>query len=123
MWRNAMKLKHHVALMAASVALLAISIPVQASKIDDRIESSARNSYVFKNFLQTDDIKVHSLNGIVTLTGTVSGEPHKLLAREAVANLPGVKTVDNKLEVKGEHPAENSDAWLMMKVKTTLLLH
>ena len=49
-----MKLKHHVALMAASVALLAISIPVQASKIDDRIESSARNSYVFKNFLQTE---------------------------------------------------------------------
>jgi osmotically-inducible protein OsmY len=31
--------------------------------------------------------------------------------------------VADKLEVKGERPAENSDAWLMMKVKTTLLLH
>ena len=31
--------------------------------------------------------------------------------------------MDNKLEVKGEPPAENSDAWLMMKVKTTLLFH
>jgi osmotically-inducible protein OsmY len=31
--------------------------------------------------------------------------------------------VDNKLEVKGERPAENSDTWLMMKVKTTLLFH
>jgi osmotically-inducible protein OsmY len=91
--------------------------------MDDRIESSARNSYVFKAYLQTDDIKIQSVNGVVTLTGTVSEESHKLLAREAVANLPGVKSVDNKLEVKGGHPAENSDAWLMMKVKTTLLFH
>jgi osmotically-inducible protein OsmY len=34
-----------------------------------------------------------------------------------------VKSVDNKLGVKGEHPAENSDAWLITKVKTTLLFH
>jgi osmotically-inducible protein OsmY len=118
-----MKVMKRVALIAASVALLAISVPVQASTTDDRTESSARNSYVFKTFLQTDDIKIHSLNGVVTLTGTVSGEPHKLLAREAVANLSGVKSVDNRLEVKNERPAENSDAWLMMKVKATLLLH
>jgi osmotically-inducible protein OsmY len=118
-----MKVMQRVALLAASVALLAISMPVQASTMDDRIESSAKNSYVFKTFLQADDIKIQSLNGVVTLTGTVSGEPHKLLAREAVANLSGVKSVDNKLEIKGEHPGENSDAWLAMKVKATLLLH
>jgi hypothetical protein len=51
-----MKVMKRVALMAASVALLAISVPVQASTTDDRTESSARNSYVFKTFLQTDDI-------------------------------------------------------------------
>jgi len=45
------------------------------------------------------------------------------LAQETVASLPGVKSVDNKLDVKGEHPAENSDAWLITKVKTTLLFH
>jgi osmotically-inducible protein OsmY len=118
-----MKVMHRVVQMVAAVALLAISMPVHASKMDDRIESSARNSYVFKTYLQTDDIKIHSVNGVVTLTGTVTDESHKLLAREAVANLPGVKSVDNSLEVKGERPAENSDTWLMMKVKTTLLLH
>jgi osmotically-inducible protein OsmY len=31
--------------------------------------------------------------------------------------------VDNRLEVKGERPAENSDAWLTTKVKTMLLFH
>jgi hyperosmotically inducible protein len=118
-----MKVMHRVVLMVAAVAVLAISMPLHASKMDDRIESSARNSYVFKTYLQTDDIKIHSVNGVVTLTGTVSEESHKLLAREAVANLPGVKSVDNRLETKAEPPAENSDAWLMMKVKTTLLFH
>ena len=118
-----MKVMHRVVQMVATVALLAISMPVYASKMDDRIESSARNSYVFKTYLQNDDIHIQSVNGVVTLTGTVSDESHKLLARESVANLPGVKTVDNGLEVKGERPAENSDAWLMMKVKATLMLH
>ena len=37
--------------------------------------------------------------------------------------MPGVKSVDNRLEIKGERPAENSDTWLMMKVKSTLLFH
>jgi osmotically-inducible protein OsmY len=98
-------------------------MPMQASTLDDRIESSARNSYVFKAYLQTDDINIHSVDGVVTLTGTVSDDSHKLLARESVASLPGVKTVTDKLGVKVERPAENSDEWLKMKVKTTLLFH
>ena len=109
--------------MVLAIALLAISMPVHASKTDDRIESSARKSYVFKTYLKADDIKIQSKDGVVTLTGSVSEESHKSLAGETVAGLPGVKTVDNKLEVKGERPAENSDTWLMMKVKTTLLFH
>ena len=118
-----MKAIYSISLMVAAVALLAISMPVHASKMDDRIESTAKKSYVFKTYLKDDDIKIQSRDGAVTLTGTVSEESHKSLARETVAGLPGVKSVDNRLEVKGERPAENSDAWLMMKVKTTLLFH
>ena len=118
-----MKAKFSISLIVGAVALLAFSMPVQASKMDDRIESTAKKSYVFKTYLKDDDIKIQSRDGAVTLTGVVSEESHKSLAQETVAGLPGVKTVDNKLEVKGEPPAENSDAWLMMKVKTTLLFH
>ena len=119
-----MKTKYSVFLIIAVVVLLAISVPVHASKMDDdRIESSAKQSYVFKTYLQADDIKVQSKDGVVTLTGTVSEESHRSLAEETVAGLPGVKTVDNGLEVKGERPAENSDAWLTTKVKTMLLFH
>ena len=112
-----------VVMMVAVVALLMTSVPVHATKIDDRIESSAKKSYVFKTYLKSDDIKIQSRDGVVTLTGTVSEESHKTLAQETIAGLPGVKSVDNRLEVKGERPAENSDAWIMMKVKTTLLFH
>jgi osmotically-inducible protein OsmY len=112
-----------VSLMAAVVALLIVSVPVHASKMDSSIESSAKQSYVFKTYLKDDDIKIQSLDGVVTLTGTVSEESHKSLAQETVAGLPGVKSVDNKLEVKGERPADNSDAWLITKVKTALLFH
>jgi hyperosmotically inducible periplasmic protein len=118
-----MKALYSISLMVVTVALLGISMPVHASKMDDRIESSARKSYVFKTYLKADDIKIQSKDGVVTLTGSVSEESHKSLAGETVAGLPGVKTVDNRLEVKGERPVENSDTWLMMKVKTALLFH
>ena len=109
--------------MMAAVALLALGMPAYASKTDDRIESSAKKSYVFKTYLKHDDIKIDSKDGAVTLTGTVSEESHKSLAQETVAGLPGVKSVDNKLEFKGERPAEKSDAWITAKIKTTLLFH
>jgi osmotically-inducible protein OsmY len=78
---------------------------------------------VFKTYLKADDIKVKSEDGVVSLTGTVSEESHKALAQETVADLPGVKSVDNMLEVKGESPADMSDAWITSKLKTMLLFH
>jgi osmotically-inducible protein OsmY len=110
-------------MMAAAVALLMLSMPVQASKMDNSIESSAKKSYVFQTYLKADDIKVKSEDGAVTLTGTVSEESHKSLAQDTVADIPGVKSVDNMLEVKGTSPAKMSDAWITAKVKTMFLFH
>jgi osmotically-inducible protein OsmY len=110
-------------MMFAVVALLMLSMPVQASKMDNSIESSAKKSYVFQTYLKADDIKVKSEDGAVSLTGTVSEESHKSLAQETVADLPGVKSVDNMLEVKGTPPAKMSDAWITAKVKTIFLFH
>ena len=112
-----------VVMMVAAVALLALSMPVQASKTDDRIESTAKKSYVFKTYLKGDDIKIASKDGVVTLTGTVADNHNKSLAQETVAGIPDVKSVDNKLVIKGTPPAENSDAWIITKVKATLLYH
>jgi hyperosmotically inducible protein len=119
-----MKARFSIALMVVAAFLLALSLPVQASKTDDQIISSAQKSYVFKHNLKDDDIKIQSKDGVVTLTGSVSEESHKTLARETVAGVSGVKKVDNRLDVKGQSlAAVNSDAWLITKVKTSLLFH
>jgi osmotically-inducible protein OsmY len=89
-------------MLLAAVAFIALNVPANASKTDDSIESSAKKSHVFVTYLKDDDIKVKSRDGVVTLTGSVSAESHKSLAEETVANLPEVRSVDNKLEVKGE---------------------
>jgi len=107
----------------ATVALLVTSMPLHASEMDDRIKSSAKKSYVFKTYLKADDIQIKSNDGIVILTGTVSEESHKSLAQDTLSALPGVKSVDNRLEVKVKSPAENSDALLRAKVKSVLSLH
>lgn len=118
-----MKTLFSISLMLAVVSVLSFNLPVRASGQDSQIESSAKQSYVFKTYLKDDDIKIKSKDGAVSLTGTVSEESRKSLAAETVASLPGVKSVDNKLEVKGEKHPEMSDGWLMTKVKTSLLYH
>ena len=106
-----------------AVVLLMMTGSLFAQETDRRIESAFRKSYVFSAYLQGDDIQIHSRDGVVTLTGTVSEETHLSLAADTVADLPGVKSVDNRLEVKGEIPEKNSDAWIQMKLKTMLKLH
>ena len=93
-----------------------------AADMDDQIELAARKSYVFKTFLKGDDIQIFSRDGVVTLTGTVAAEPHSYLAAETVADLPGVKKVDNRLAVRGGIPEKNSDAWIQIMVKNMLVL-
>jgi hyperosmotically inducible protein len=112
-----MKQLRSISLMMVAVALLTFSAPVNASQMDSRIELS------FTTFPSGDDIKIESVNGVVSLTGVVSEESYKSLFQETVAGLSGVKSVDNRLEIKGERHAINSDAWLTMKVKATLLFH
>jgi len=119
-------MKKTVYLLSLTVTLASlfyINGSLFASETDDRIESSAKQSYVFKTYLKGDDIQIKSTDGAVALTGTVSDESNKSLARETVASLPGVKSVDNKLEVKGEVPVAQTDQWLIAKVKSALLFH
>lgn len=106
-----------------SLAATLISPSSQASELDDRIESSAAHSYVFKTYLKDDSIDTESENGVVTLSGTVLEASHKAMAETTVESLPGVVRVDNQLKVKTDAPPERSDAWIGMKVRTALLFH
>jgi osmotically-inducible protein OsmY len=108
---------------AFMAAVLLSNTSVRASNMDDRIQASAKDSYVFRTELKDDSINTISNDGVVTLTGTVSEESHKSLAQDTVAGLPGVKSVDNQLTLTGQQPPENSDGWIGMKVKSALFFN
>lgn len=112
-----------LAFTAATAALFVGSNVAQASESDEKIESSFKQTYVYKTYLVNDSVKADAENGVVTLTGTVSEEYRKSLAQETAANLPGVIRVDNKLATKAEVAAENADTWIGRKVKMALLFH
>jgi hyperosmotically inducible periplasmic protein len=104
-------------------ALLLFNMQVYASTMDDRIESSAKESYIFKRYLNEDAIQIASKDGVVTLTGSVTEEPHKQLAIETVASLPGVKSVDTQLVLKDVQTAGGSDALVRERVKLAMMYH
>lgn len=117
---ESMKTPYTSVLLASMLVLTTATLP--ASEMDDRIEAAAKSSYVFKTFLKEDPITTSSKDGAVTLTGTVKDADHKQLAQDTVAELPGVKSVENKIEIK-DSPPEHSDTWLFLKVKNTLAFH
>ena len=116
-----MKVMHPLALAVAVAALVGSSTPLRASETDDRVESSFKKTYVYKTYLKDEHIKISSKDGAVTLSGDVYNETHKPMAQDTAAALPGVTSVDNRITVVGDQPAESSDTWISMKVKAALL--
>jgi len=103
--------------------LLAAATPVAlfaSSSTDRKIEDAAKASYNYRTVL-ADEVKIKSNDGVVTLTGTVQDKDEKALAEDTVATLPGVVSVDNRIEVKATYP-EHSDEWIAMKIRGELLV-
>lgn len=117
-----MNTKVSISLLAAALSTLMLSLPLHASELDDKIESSAKQSYVFKTYLD-ESIEVDSNEGVVTLSGIVNDASFVALAEDTVIGLPGVHSVNNQLTVRELTPILDSDAWLVTKVKSTLLFH
>ena len=109
--------KCNLALIVEAVLLFVTSVPLRASQTDNRVVSSAKQSYVFKTYLKGDAIKIKCDDGVVSLTGTVSEESHKSMAEETVSDMPGVKSVNNQLVVTGSPASANSDAWIGERVR------
>lgn len=109
-------------LCSLALSMLLIPVELRADENDDRIDATAKSTYVFKTFLADDSIATKTKDGIITLSGSVKESDHKQLAQDTVADLPGVKSVDNQIMVQ-ENPEKYSDTWLYLKVKNTLAFH
>ncbi len=102
---------------------MASSGPLRALETDDRIETSFKKTNVYKTYLKDEHIAISSKDGAVTLSGGVYNETHKPMAQATAEALPGVTSVDNRIEIKGDRPTAYSDTWISMKVKTALVFH
>jgi hyperosmotically inducible protein len=118
-----MKKKFKKTLLVGVVALLLVAGCLSAAVMDKTIEANIKASYVFRSYLKGDDVKVQTKDGVVTLMGTVKNENHMIMAVDTVADMKGVKSVENKLEVAGGIPEKRSDAWIHMRLETMLKMH
>jgi len=115
---------YSLALMLAAMAMLMISVPVQASKMDDFIESAAKNSYV------SAMTEVNTKGGIVTLQGNATSQAQKDLTTEYAKDVEGVKDVKNEMTVSTTSEMTHrtvgekiDDASITAEVKIALLFH
>ena len=114
-------MNYPLALVLAAGVLAFTGAPARASETDSRIESSFKKTYVYKTYLKDEHIKISSKDGAVTLSGKVADETHRSMAQDTAEALPGVKTVDNRIEFMGDRLTEKSDTWISVKVKAALL--
>lgn len=101
-----MRLKTMCALaVAVTVAVLAvISAPVSANETDDRIASAFKNSYVYKTYLNDEQIEISVEDGDVMLSGDVSTIAHKSLAQDTAEALPGLRASPITLRQQSKAP-------------------
>jgi hyperosmotically inducible protein len=110
-----------LAALAASALLFGQALSA-ASETDENLEASVRGAYVFRTLLAEEGISMEVSNGMVTLRGNVGIPLQRELAEEAVAALPGVKSIDNQIVVKPAGP-EAAEGLLALRVKTILGMH
>lgn len=80
-----------MALVAIASFLFIINLWLYASDMDNQVEAAAKQTHVFRTYLNGEDINIQNSDGVVTLSGSVSKEEFKILAQETVASLGNVK--------------------------------
>lgn len=121
--KNGQMKKFQKTLVVGTMALLMVAGCLSAAVMDKTIEANIKASYVFRSYLKGDDVKVQTKDGVVTLMGTVRNENHMIMAVDTVADMKGVKSVVNKMEVAGGIPEKRSDGWIHMRLETMLKMH
>lgn len=77
---------------------IAANTPNSDMFVSDQVRQAlAADKDVAKEF---NGVKIETKAGVVTLTGTVSDEALKASIGQKVANVPGVNSVDNRIEVR-----------------------
>src|SRR5512142_2406601 len=83
------------------VLLLALGLSVACTRApnDAQIANQVQSKIAADSNVQNKQIGVQSANGVVTLTGSVGSEMERSAAANDAAQVSGVKTIVNNLEV------------------------
>ena len=70
------------------------------ARADNKLSAAVTSALVRDRSVPAMDIKVKTINGVVTLSGSVPSAAASRRAAQLAANVPGVKRVDNRLSVE-----------------------
>jgi hypothetical protein len=97
-----------VTVLGASIAMAQAGAPASGQRSDGQIEMDVVHALDGSQALKDDLITAATIQGEVTLSGTVSSDSSKQLAESIVKGVPGVTKVHNNLKVG--NPAQDANA-------------
>jgi hyperosmotically inducible protein len=105
------KQKRNFILASAIAAAIAGSSAYAAVKpspeiTEARQETQIWTTYALSPYLRANDLAVEVNDGKATLTGKVADDVNKDLAKQIALGVDGIKSVDNRIEVVPNYPAQ-----------------
>jgi len=94
-----MDMKRNLSVVLIAIALLAASCSRVGSRSDAQVASDVQNKINGDSSIPDKQLNINANNGVVTLTGTVASDAARNAAANDAAQIEGVKTVVNNLEV------------------------
>lgn len=103
-------MKRNLSVVLVAIALLAASCSRVSSRPDAQVASDVQNKINGDGSVPDKQLNINANNGTVTLTGTVASDAARNAAANDAAQIEGVKTVVNNLEVAPASAAADQSA-------------
>jgi hypothetical protein len=102
-----MVMKRNLSVVLIAMALFAAGCSRVGSRTDAQVASDVQNKINGDSTIPDKQLNINANNGVVTLTGTVTSDAARNAAANDAAQVEGVKTVVNNLEVAPASAAAN----------------
>ena len=106
----------NIFISALCSVMLLQPVYAQLSNADATIDRKAEAALLFSGKLNTRSIHAHVSNGHVQLVGQVDSYADRILAQDIVAQLEGVRSINNQLSVRNDY----SNKFPLLSVQSTL---
>src|SRR5579864_9258511 len=105
-----MIMKRNLWVVLVSLALLAVGCSRIGTRPDAQVASDVQNKINGDSNIPDKQLNINVNNGVITLTGTVASDAARNAAANDAAQVEGVKTVVNNLEVAPSSASADQNA-------------